>query len=229
MKTILFILLLFNVFIITGCGKDDTDIVSNNISVVHTNTAYIDNSYNTDYNQLKAELNDIKKSIDIHNNNIQKKIQSLDLQHKTTIPATQIGYINIDTLLSNSVEFQKSQKAIAAEFRRKDERLTVQAGAIEKLLKDFQEKKEDLSTKEKEERIAKIRTLDKDLKQEVAKVKQQFELQNQEELQKIQDKINKTINEFAKKHKFSLILYKDIAYIDNKLDITNKISTILNK
>lgn len=143
--------------------------------------------------------------------------------------AFKVGYINIDTLLSQSKEFTDTQKIIATEFKAKDDKLTKKAQYIETLLKKFQENKDDLSSKEKQEKITKIRELDNELKTEAAKTKKQFELRNTEELQKIQNKINTTIKEFAKTHKFDLILYKDIAYIDDKHDITNKISNLLNK
>jgi Skp family chaperone for outer membrane proteins len=63
----------------------------------------------------------------------------------------------------------------------------------------------------------------------VAKTKQQFELRNAEELQKIQNNINTIIKQFATANDFDLILYKDIAFVSKKIDITDKISEKLNK
>jgi Skp family chaperone for outer membrane proteins len=37
------------------------------------------------------------------------------------------------------------------------------------------------------------------------------------------------LNNFAKQQKFDLILYKDVAYASNKIDITDKIATLLTK
>jgi outer membrane protein len=147
----------------------------------------------------------------------------------TQVFATKIGYINIDTLLNESAQFKQSQQEIAAEFKQKDKKIEQQAKKIEQLLAEFQEQQDDLTQAEKKEKIATIKKLDNNLKEVVAKTKQQFELRNAEELQKIQNNINTIIKQFATANDFDLILYKDIAFVSKKIDITDKISEKLNK
>jgi outer membrane protein len=147
----------------------------------------------------------------------------------TQVFATKIGYINIDALLNESAQFKQSQQEIATEFKQKDKKIEQQAKKIEQLLAEFQEQQDDLTQAEKKEKIATIKKLDNNLKEVVAKTKQQFELRNAEELQKIQNNINTIIKQFATANDFDLILYKDIAFVSKKIDITDKISEKLNK
>jgi outer membrane protein len=147
----------------------------------------------------------------------------------TNIFAAKIGYINIDLLLSESTQFNESKKELSVEFSKKDNELTKQAKVLENLLQDFKENKEDLTKQEQKQQVNEIKKLDFALKEAVDKTRNQFELRSQEDLQKIQDKINDIIKKFAKENKFDLILYKDIAYISTDLDITKQILKLLNK
>jgi outer membrane protein len=147
----------------------------------------------------------------------------------TNIFATKIGYINIDLLLSESTQFNESKQKLSVEFSKKDNKLTKQAKVLENLLQDFKENKEDLTKQEQKQQVNEIKKLDFALKEAVDKTRNQFELRSQEDLQKIQDKINDIIKKFAKENKFDLILYKDIAYISTDLDITKQILKLLNK
>jgi Skp family chaperone for outer membrane proteins len=142
--------------------------------------------------------------------------------------AIKIGYINIDLLLSESKQFNESQKEIAAEFKAKDKKLKVKSDSLNLLIAEFKENQEDLTDKEKSSQVSKIKKLDLSLQKAVKKVKEQFNLRNTEELQKIQDTINKIINKFAKSNNFDLVLYKDIAYVSEKIDITSKIAKKLS-
>jgi outer membrane protein len=98
-----------------------------------------------------------------------------------------------------------------------------------KLLVEFKTIEQDLSENEKQAKLTTIAKEDKELKADALKLQKQFDLRRAEELQKFQDQVNEVLNNFAKQQKFDLILYKDVAYASNKIDITDKIATLLTK
>ena len=138
--------------------------------------------------------------------------------------ATKIGYINTEILLKNSKQLKDSQNLIIKEFKNRDSALKTEANAIKKMLSNFKEVESDLTAKERKAHIAKISKRDNALKQKALKLKKQFSLRGSEELRKVQDSINSVISKFAKKNKFNLILYKEVAFVDDKTDITSQIS-----
>jgi len=147
--------------------------------------------------------------------------------------AIKIGYINTDNLLQNSTQFKQIQANIATEFEKKDAKLKQRADKIKKLIANFKEIRGDLTKGEIKEQVETIGNLDRGLQKDAIKLKKQFSLRGQEELQNIQNTLNAIIEKFAKTNKFDLILYREVAFVNDKIDITKqiakKLATKLNK
>jgi outer membrane protein len=142
----------------------------------------------------------------------------------TNVFAIKIGYINTELLLSGSSQFKESQFKIKQEFSKKESDLRQDVKNARKVLNNYNELKKDLTKDERQSQVIKIRTLDKNLQKKAEKIKKQFDLRSNEELLKIQNKINIIIKDFAIKNKFDLILYKDVAYVGKNIDITMEIA-----
>jgi outer membrane protein len=143
--------------------------------------------------------------------------------------ANKIGFVNIDKILAESKSFNQAQQIILQDFKKRDDALKTRAENLQKLLVEFKTIEQDLSENEKQAKLTTIAKEDKELKADALKLQKQFDLRRAEELQKFQDQVNEVLNNFAKQQKFDLILYKDVAYASNKIDITDKIATLLTK
>jgi outer membrane protein len=143
--------------------------------------------------------------------------------------ANKIGFVNIDKILAESKSFNQAQQIILQDFKKRDDALKTRAENLQKLLVEFKTIEQDLSENEKQAKLTTIAKEDKELKADALKLQKQFDLRRAEELQKFQDQVNEVLNNFAKQQKFDLILYKDVAYASNKIDITDKIAKLLTK
>jgi outer membrane protein len=160
---------------------------------------------------------------------MQKIITILLLTLSFSTFANKIGFVNIDKILAESKSFNQAQQIILQDFKKRDDALKTRAENLQKLLVEFKTIEQDLSENEKQAKLTTIAKEDKELKADALKLQKQFDLRRAEELQKFQDQVNEVLNNFAKQQKFDLILYKDVAYASNKIDITDKIATLLTK
>jgi outer membrane protein len=160
---------------------------------------------------------------------MQKIITILLLTLSFSTFANKIGFVNIDKILAESKSFNQAQQIILQDFKKRDDALKTRAENLQELLVEFKTIEQDLSENEKQAKLTTIAKEDKELKADALKLQKQFDLRRAEELQKFQDQVNEVLNNFAKQQKFDLILYKDVAYASNKIDITDKIAKLLTK
>lgn len=135
-----------------------------------------------------------------------------------------IGYINIDHVVSTSPQFIEANQVVLKEFKPREKKLLKLRESIATRIKKMQKNKDSLSKKDIQSEFKKISTLESDLKQKAAKLQQEFKLKNTKELRKIEDSINKIIKDVAKKKNFDLILYQEVAYASEEINITTIIS-----
>ncbi len=139
------------------------------------------------------------------------------------------GYVNVEVLLSNSKSFTAKQEALEAKFMKIEAQLADQFADLKGLAAKYNEVKDDLSPEEKKLQVTKITTQEQALKEKATKAGQNFELAQAEILQEFQDKINAAIKKFATENNYQLIVYKDIAYAAESIDITDKISALIRE
>lgn len=143
--------------------------------------------------------------------------------------AAKIGYVNLEKIISTSQSLQDKQDKIVNSFKTKDEDLKKQADKLQKLVKEFESEKDDLTKEEKQQKFNFINKQQQQLQQLAKKTQEQFNLAMQEELSIFEDRVNQALKQFARSNKFDLIVYKDIAYASDNIDITDKIIKLLVK
>ncbi len=158
-----------------------------------------------------------------------KKITLLIILFSATLAANsaqplKIGYINIGHVLSNSPQFIEAKQATIKEFKPQQDKLIAFQEEMESLIKEFEKNKQNLSESESKSQIEKIINIERLFKQQTLELEQQLKLKKSQTLNKIEDLINQIVEELAKKQKFDLILYQQVAYVDEKIDITSVIS-----
>jgi len=140
-----------------------------------------------------------------------------------------IGYININHLVINSPQFIKASQLIVKELEPQKNKLVTLGKQAQLLVNKFNKNNKGLTQDERKSEIKKITSLERELKRQALALKKQLKIRDKQELNKVQNLINKVIKEVAKEEKFDLVLYQKVAYASEKINITSKISQKLRQ
>jgi len=135
-----------------------------------------------------------------------------------------IGYINIDHLVGSSPQFIQANQVVIKAFQPQEKQLLALSKRIQLSADTFNKNSKTLTQSERKTEIKKIANLERQLKQQARSLKKQLNLKNKQELNKIQDLINRVIKQVAEDQNFDLILYQEVAYASKKINITPIIS-----
>jgi outer membrane protein len=135
-----------------------------------------------------------------------------------------IGYINIDHLVSSSPQYIQANQVVIKAFQPQEKQILALSKRIQLSADNFKKNSKTLTQSERKTEIKKIANLERQLKQQARALKKQLNLKNEQELSKIQDLINQVIKQVAEDQNFDLILYQEVAYVSKKINITPIIS-----
>jgi len=140
-----------------------------------------------------------------------------------------IGFIDTGQVINTLPLYQQSIEEISKEFEPKKQELLDLFRHIE-LLKvkinsiNKSEKKEKLQLE-----LSKLALLEESFKQETEFWQDTMNNRKFDLLQKIEQLINETINELATSENYDLILYENVAYASDKVNITKKVIERIQK
>lgn len=137
-----------------------------------------------------------------------------------------IGYIHIDKIIEESSFYNSANDQLNKQFEPKQKELFDLLEHIN-LLKQSLNLESDKAPKK--EKIEKIQILETELQFEAQNWQQELNQKQIELLQEIELVINKVVNDYAIRKKYDLILYENIAFVSEKLDLTAKIIEELEK
>ena len=140
-----------------------------------------------------------------------------------------IGYINIDHVVNSSPQFIQANQRVIKEFKPHEEQLLALSEDLQALVDKLNNSKDKLTQVQIKDSITSIKSLEKRIKAKALSLKQQLKEKNNQELGKIQTLINQVIAEVAKEQNFDLILYQEVAYASENINITKIISQKLKR
>jgi len=140
-----------------------------------------------------------------------------------------IGYINPEQVVNNLPQYQQNIVKLTKEFEPKKQELLDLFKHIELLRVKINninnsENKENLQIE-----LSKLSSLEESFEKETEFWQVTMNKKKIELLQKIELLINKTINEIAISENYDLILYENAAYVNDKVNITNKVIEKIQK
>jgi outer membrane protein len=139
-----------------------------------------------------------------------------------------IGFIDTDQVVVNLSQYKKSVKSISREFEPKKQELLDLFEHIELLKVNIKLNNNDTS-KANEIELSKLANLEESFMRETEFWQNSINSKKINLLKKIEILVNKTIKDFAIEEGYDLILYKDIAYVSDKVNITNQIIKKIEK
>ena len=132
-----------------------------------------------------------------------------------------IGFIDTEEIIINLTQYKKSVEEISREFNPKKQELLDLFKHIELLRLNIESKNSTSDSYEIE--LSRLQKLEENFEKETEFWQMEMNNKKINLLSKIETLVNSTIMDFAIEEGFDLILYKDVAFVSNKANITQQI------
>ena len=142
---------------------------------------------------------------------------------------TKIGFIDTDRVVKSLSLYQKSIKALSQEFEPKKQELLNLFDHIELVKSNINLINNSSTQKNLEAELFKLENLEQSFKQETEFWQKSMNNRKIDLLKEIELIINQTINDYAIEENYDLILYENIAFVSDKINITQKIINEIEK
>ena len=140
-----------------------------------------------------------------------------------------IGFIDINQVLTSLTKYKSSIDKISSEFEPKKQELLNLYNHIELLRTKIDVTLKSDSNKSVEDELAKLSTLEQSFREETEFWQNTMNNTKIDLLKEIEIEVNQTINEYAKRENYDLILYENIAFVSDKVDISKEIIAEIEK
>lgn len=140
-----------------------------------------------------------------------------------------IGYVVVEKVLKDSPQTASSNKKLEKEFKSRTDDLQKKGKAIQAQEKDYKKNSLTMSDSDKQKAQKKIQNSKIEIQRIERELREDIDIRRREEIGKLQQQINKSIEELAEKEKYDLILYQGVAYASKGIDITDDLIKALGK
>jgi outer membrane protein len=140
-----------------------------------------------------------------------------------------IGFIDTNQVVTSLSQYKLSIDKISSEFEPKKQELLDLYNHIELVRTKIDEILKSDSSKSIQDELAKLSTLEQSFKQETKFWQENMNNKKIILLKEIEILVNQTINEYAKRENYDLILYENIAFVSDKVDISKEIIAEIEK
>ena len=134
-----------------------------------------------------------------------------------------IGYIDVEKVINNLSQYQQENIALVQQFEPKKQQLLDLFKHIELLRKKLSNVETTINNETYQKELDTIKDLEISFQTDTELWQQELNQKKLESLQKIETIINRAIEEFAVDENYDLILYQNIAFSSDEVNITNKI------
>ena len=140
-----------------------------------------------------------------------------------------IGFIDTNQVVTSLSQYKLSIDKISSEFEPKKKELLDLYNHIELVRTKIDVILKSDSSKSIQDELTKLSTLEKSFKQETEFWQENMNNKKIVLLKEIEILVNQTINEYAKRENYDLILYENIAFVSDKVDISKEIIAEIEK
>ena len=149
----------------------------------------------------------------------------------TTVNAEniKIGFIDSEKVIANLTQYKNSVEKLSREFEPKKQELLDLFNHIELLRENIKLKKITNTSDSDGIELAKLKDLEESFEKETEFWQKSMNSKKINLLNKIESLINISINEYAIEEDYDLILYKDVVFVSDKVNITQQIIKKIEK
>ena len=134
-----------------------------------------------------------------------------------------IGYIDVEKVINSLPQYHEDNDSLVQRFEPKKQQLLDLFKHIELLKKNLNNSDKSISNELYQKELDKIKELEFSFQSETELWQNQLNQEKLLLLQKIETLINQAINEFASSENYDLILYQNVAFASDQVNITNQI------
>ena len=134
-----------------------------------------------------------------------------------------IGFIDTEQVIINLTQYKNSVDRLSREFEPKKQELLDLFNHIELIRANIEFNKKTSTLDSDEIELAKLKDLEESFEKETEFWQKSMNSKKINLLNKIESLINISINEFAIEEDYDLILYKDVVFVSDKVNITQQI------
>ena len=151
------------------------------------------------------------------------------LSFSTNAENIKIGFIDTNQVVTSLSQYKASIDEISSEFEPKKQELLDLYNHIELVRIKINEILKSDSNKSIEDELAKLSNLEQSFRKETEFWQNTMNNKKINLLKEIEILVNQTINEYAKRENYDLILYENIAFVSDKVDISEEIIAEIEK
>ena len=151
------------------------------------------------------------------------------LSFSTNAENIKIGFIDTNQVVTSLSQYKTSIDQISSEFEPKKQELLDLYNHIELVRTKIDEILKSDSNKSIEDELAKLSNLEQSFRKETEFWQNTMNNKKIDLLKEIEILVNQTINEYAKRENYDLILYENIAFVSDKVDISKEIIDEIEK
>ena len=140
-----------------------------------------------------------------------------------------IGFIDTEQVIVNLTQYKNSVDKLSREFEPKKQELLDLFKHIELLRANIESNKKINTLDSNEMELAKLKDLEESFEKETEFWQKSMNSNKINLLNKIENIINISINDYAIEEGYDLILYKDVAFVSDKVNITQQIIEKIEK
>jgi outer membrane protein len=140
-----------------------------------------------------------------------------------------IGFIDTEQVIVNLTQYKDSVDKLSREFEPKKQELLDLFKHIELLRANIDFNKKNSTSDSDGIELAKLRDLEESFEKETEFWQKSMNINKINLLNKIENLINISINDYAIEEGYDLILYKDVAFVSDKVNITQQIIEKIEK
>jgi len=140
-----------------------------------------------------------------------------------------IGYVVVEKVLKDAPQTASSNKKLEKEFKSRTDDLQKKVKAVQAQEKDFKKNSLTMSDSDKQKAQKKIQNSKIEIQRIERELREDIDIRRREEIGRLQQQINKSIEELAEKEKYDLILYQGVAYASKGIDITDDLIKALGE
>ena len=151
------------------------------------------------------------------------------LSLSTNAENIKIGFIDTNKVITSLTQYKRSIDEISSEFEPKKQELLDLYNHIELVRTKIDEILKSDSNKSIEDELAKLSNLEQSFRKETEFWQNTMNNKKIDLLKEIEILVNQTINEYAMRENYDLILYENIAFVSDKVDISKEIIAEIEK
>ena len=151
------------------------------------------------------------------------------LAFPVTAESIKIGYIDTEKVVNSLTQYQQENADIIQEFESKKQELLDLFNHIELVRANLSKIDKSLNESNFQIELNKVLELESSFQQETEYWQEKINQKKIDLLQKIEIVVNEAIKEFAITEGYDLILYENAAFVSKKVNISNKIISIIEE